>query len=161
MSRIALIRDGIVENVIEADTEFASALGYDDAIETESAAPGWLWDGEAFSAPVVETPPPTLESLIEQTKARISAWLDEVVQAKGYDNIVSCASYATSTDATFKAEAEAAIAWRDAVYRAGYQILADIPDGVSTPDDVMALLPHPEAFGLAMANAPAGDEAEG
>lgn len=147
MSRVALIRDGRVVNVIEADTEFAAGLGYDAAIETDSAGPGWTWDGDAFAAPAVETQVPTLESLIEQTKARISAWLDEVVQAKGYDSIVSCASYATSTDATFKAEAEAAIAWRDAVYRAGYQILADIPDGVTTPDDVMALLPQPEEFG--------------
>lgn len=147
MSRVALIRDGRVVNVIEADTEFASALGYDDAIETESAGPGWTWDGETLSAPVVVTPAPTLESLIEQTKARISAWLDEVVQAKGYDSIVSCASYANSTDEAFKAEALAAIAWRDAVYRRGYEILADIPEGVTTPEQVMALLPQPGEYG--------------
>lgn len=147
LSRVALIRDGLVVNVIEADAEFAAGLGYDAAIETDAAGPGWTWDGDAFAAPVVETPAPTLESLIEQTKARISAWLDEVVQAKGYDNIVSCASYAASSDDVFRAEAQAAIAWRDAVYRAGYQILADIPEGVTTPDDVMALLPRPEEYG--------------
>lgn len=106
----------------------------------------WWDEYEAWCAagnvpePAAEIP---VSGLIAQTKASISAWLDSVVQAKGYDNIVSCASYATSTDATFRAEAEAAIAWRDAVYRRGYEILADIPDGVTTPDDVMALLPQP------------------
>lgn len=147
MSRVALIRDGRVVNVIEADAEFAAGLGYDAAIETDSAGPGWTWDGETLSAPVVVTPAPTLESLIEQTKARISAWLDEVVQAKGYDSIVSCASYANSTDPTFRSEAQTAIAWRDAVYRRGYEILADIPEGVTTPEQVMALLPQPGEYG--------------
>lgn len=36
---------------------------------------------------------------------------------------------------------------RDAVYRRGYEILADIPEGVTTPDDVMALLPQPAEYG--------------
>lgn len=80
-------------------------------------------------------------------RERITMWLDSVVQAKGYDSIVSCASYANSTDPMFRAEAESAIAWRDAVYRRGYEILADIPDGVTTPDEVMALLPQPSEFG--------------
>lgn len=84
---------------------------------------------------------------VEETKVLMSNWLDGYVQAKGYDNIVSCASYATSTDPRFRAEAEAAIAWRDAVYAKGYEILADVPAGVSTPQDVMALLPQPDAFG--------------
>ena len=147
MSRVALIRDGVVANVIEATVEFAQTLGYDAAIESETGGPGWTWDGQTLTAPVVETAAPTLDDLIAQTKASISAWLDSVVQAKGYDSIVSCASYAASTDATFKAEAEAAIAWRDAVYRRGYEILADIPDGVTTPEQVMALLPQPAEYG--------------
>lgn len=80
-------------------------------------------------------------------RERITQWLDRVVQAKGYDNIVSCTSYANSTDPTFRAEAQAAIAWRDAVYRRSYEILANIPDGVTTPDQVMALLPQPAEYG--------------
>lgn len=147
MSRIALIRDGIVENVIEADAEFAAGLGYDDAIETLAAGPGWAWDGSEFTAPVPEHSEPSLDDLVTQTKSMISAWLDSVVQAKGYDSIVSCASYANSTDPTFRSEAQAAIAWRDAVYRRGYEILADIPDGVTTPEQVIALLPQPAEYG--------------
>lgn len=80
-------------------------------------------------------------------REQITQWLDRVVRAKGYDSIVSCASYATSSDATFRAEAQAAIAWRDAMYRRGYEILADIQEGVTTPEQVMALLPQPAEYG--------------
>lgn len=106
-----------------------------------------LADGEVLAESI---PPELLDPLpADVVRERITWWLDSVVQAKGYDNIVSCASYANSTDPTFKADAQAAIAWRDAVYRRGYEILADIPDGVTTPDDVMALLPQPAEYGWA------------
>lgn len=104
-------------------------------------------DGEVLAESI---PPELLEPLpADVVRERITRWLDSVVQAKGYDNIVSCASYASSSDDTFRAEAQAAIAWRDAVYRRGYEILANIPDGVTTPDDVMALLPQPAEYGWA------------
>lgn len=105
-----------------------------------------LDDGEVLS----DTLPDELLNPLpaDVVRERITRWLDSVVQAKGYDNIVSCASYASSSDDTFRAEAQAAIAWRDAVYRRGYEILADIPAaGVTTPDEVMALLPQPTEFG--------------
>ncbi|WP_369916547.1 hypothetical protein AB8810_11180 [Xanthomonas sp. NCPPB 3005] len=104
-----------------------------------------LSDGETL----VDELPASLLQLdpVAETKARIGAWLDSVVQARGYDNIVSCASYAASTNTQFQAEAVAAIAWRDAVYAMGYEILANTPAGVETPEDVMALLPQPETFG--------------
>lgn len=102
-------------------------------------------DGEVLAESI---PPELLEPLpADVVRERITRWLDSVVQAKGYDNIVSCASYASSSDDTFRAEAQAAIAWRDAVYRRGYEILADIPEGVTTPDAVMDLLPQPAEYG--------------
>lgn len=102
----------------------------------------WMWLAEGNTP----TPPPapTMEELVAQTKAKMTAMLDAEVQTHGYDSIVSCVSYANSTDPVFKAEAEAAIAWRDAVYRTGYDILANVPEGVTTPDDVIALLPAME-----------------
>lgn len=51
MSRIALIRDGVVENTIEADMEFALSLGFDAVVETDVAAPGWGYVGGEFIAP--------------------------------------------------------------------------------------------------------------
>lgn len=149
MTTIALIRDGLVANVIVGSLEFAQSLGFDAAVETDIAGIGWAWDGSEFTAPMPEPVEPTLDDLVTQTKSMISSWLDSVVQDKGYDSIVSCASYATSTDETFRGEAQSAIAWRDAVYRRGYEILADIPEGVTTPEQVMALLPQPDEFGWA------------
>lgn len=70
-------------------------------------------------------------------------------RAVGGKRRLSCASYANSTDPTFRSEAQTAIAWRDAVYRRGYEILADIPEGVTTPEQVMSLLPQPAEFGWA------------
>ena len=58
MTNIALIRDGVVANVIVGSLEFAQSLGFDAAVETDSAGIGWAWDGETLSAPVVETAAP-------------------------------------------------------------------------------------------------------
>ncbi|MCW0458960.1 hypothetical protein NB717_000028 [Xanthomonas sacchari] len=102
----------------------------------------WLAAGNAAS-PL----PVTRADLVAETKDRIGAWLDEVARSRGYDSIVSCASYAASTNEQFKAEAAAAIAWRDAVYAKGYELLANTPEGVETPEAVLALLPQPGEFG--------------
>lgn len=48
--RLALIRDGVVENVIEADADFASSYGA-LALPSQDAGPGWVFDGERFSPP--------------------------------------------------------------------------------------------------------------
>lgn len=50
--RIALIRSGIVENVVKADMAFAVSLGYDLAIESDTAGIGWQYIGGEFIAPV-------------------------------------------------------------------------------------------------------------
>ena len=52
MSRIALIKSSAVENIIEADMEFALSLGYDLAIESDIAGIGWQYIGGEFIAPV-------------------------------------------------------------------------------------------------------------
>ncbi|HYG07648.1 MAG TPA: hypothetical protein VD865_14750 [Stenotrophomonas sp.] len=104
-----------------------------------------LTDGEVLASEVpqdLQQPDP-----VAATKVLISQLLDRVVQAKGYDNIVSCVSYVGDPDPQFDAEARAARAWRSAVYRAGYEILANVPEGVTTPEQVLALLPEANAFG--------------
>ncbi len=59
----------------------------------------------------------------------IQRHLDETVRARNYDGMISCASYAASTNPTFKAEAAAAIAWRDAVWTYCYAELAKVEAG--------------------------------
>lgn len=59
-----------------------------------------------------EPAPPTLEDY----RAAIRAHVDATAQARLYDNAVSCASYLNSTSPIWAAEAQAFVAWRDAVW---------------------------------------------
>lgn len=57
----ALIRSGLVENVIVADASFIDVIRSEwdhivDITYTEYGV-GWLYDGEEFTLPVVEEPP--------------------------------------------------------------------------------------------------------
>lgn len=57
MSRIALITNGVVVDIISADIEFARTLGFGQAVECESAGIDWTYDGETFAPPPsVDTP---------------------------------------------------------------------------------------------------------
>lgn len=56
--KIALIRNGVVENIIVGSMEFAQTLGYDACVETASAGVGWTWDGESLSPPPAPVPVP-------------------------------------------------------------------------------------------------------
>ena len=102
----------------------------------------WLAAGNVPVPP----PQPSHQQLVDRTKALITALLDSTVRQRGYDNIVSCVSYVGDANPTFDAEARAARAWRSAVYTAGYAILADTPEDVTTPEQVIALMPAAQAF---------------
>lgn len=70
--------------------------------------------------------------------------LDMTVKAKGYDGVLSAATYATSANSKFKADGIAAIKWRDAVWTACYAMLADAKTGakvIPTEDELLASLP--------------------
>ncbi|MEN5288506.1 hypothetical protein ABE494_21470 [Stenotrophomonas lactitubi] len=103
----------------------------------------WLEEGNTPLA----LPPPSREELIQRTKALIGHLLDTTVMARGYDGIVSCVSYVGDDNPAFDAEARAARSWRSAVYTAGYAILANTPDDVTTPEQVLERLPTAQTFG--------------
>ncbi|KRG38468.1 hypothetical protein ARC78_15650 [Stenotrophomonas pictorum JCM 9942] len=74
MSRIALIRDGVVVNVIEADLAFASSLhGYDAAVEAGAAGPGWAYADGLLMPPQTPEPVLSLEKLKQQLRERTTA----------------------------------------------------------------------------------------
>lgn len=53
--RLAILNGGIVENVVISDLDFAEKMGW-DFVELDSdiaCEPGWLYDGETFTAPVI------------------------------------------------------------------------------------------------------------
>lgn len=107
--RIALVENGIV-----VDT------AVDDVIRA-----GWAICPDHIGIGMdINTPAPGLTA--EDFTVAVQAHLDAVARAKNYDSILSCASYAASTNSTFSAEAVQAIAWRDAVWTYCYAQLADV-----------------------------------
>lgn len=81
MSRIALIRGSVVENVIEADMEFAQSLGFDAVVETDVAAPGWGYAGGEFIAPV-HAPQPEPEPTPEDRRITRLMFRNRFTQAE-------------------------------------------------------------------------------
>lgn len=70
--------------------------------------------------------------------------IDAAAGSMGYDNAVSCASYATSTIPKFKTEAVAIIKYRDDAWIACYQFLNDYLAGKikrPTLEDIMKKIP--------------------
>lgn len=68
-NRYAIIENGVVVNVVIADNETAAANGW---IECPEAGPGWLYDGQTFTAPPPApepAPAPTKEQLLAQLQA--------------------------------------------------------------------------------------------
>lgn len=60
MANYAVIKDGIVDNVIVADTkeiaETVTGLTCIEYTDENPAGIGWTYDGTNFSAPVIEVP---------------------------------------------------------------------------------------------------------
>ena len=93
-----------------------------------------------LSAPL----PPTTEQIIAEFTYAIQQRLDDFSRTRGYDNILSAATYATSTVAKFATEGQYAVDARDATWSKSYEILAAVEAGtrpVPTLDELLAELP--------------------
>lgn len=91
----------------------------------------WYWQqGEQEQA----------KQLTNQFTKAVQKWMDTTVQKRGYDNIVSVCTYATSSDITFSAEGKAAKEWRDKVWRYCYDVVADIVSGKRSIPSISELL---------------------
>lgn len=89
-------------------------------------------EGGVFA--LVDPPPPEPEPepespTLEDYRAAIRAHVDATAQARDYDNAVSCASYVNSTNPQWAAEAQAFVAWRDAVWAYVFAELAKVENG--------------------------------
>lgn len=97
---------------------------------------GYLWNGSEF----VPNPADVRNGL----ESGVQQYMDTTVQTRGYDNILSCCSYISSSVAQFASEGQAAVAWRDAVWNTCFSILDDAFAGlrpVPTLDELIAELP--------------------
>jgi len=95
---------------------------------------------------VAEYVPPikTPEQIKKELTDAVQQHLDNTAKTRGYDGILSLASYATSTNPTFSAEGQAGVVWRDAVWAYCYQVLADVQTNnrpVPTAEALIAELP--------------------
>ena len=71
-------------------------------------------------------PPPTQEQIIAQYASAVQQRLDDFAKTRGYDGILSAATYATSLIAKFAAEGQCAVVARDATWAKCGQILAEV-----------------------------------
>ena len=82
---------------------------------------------------ILNPPPEPLPPTLEETQAHFSSvlqgYLDSFVKTRNYDNILSAASYATSTNPQFRMEGQYAVEIRDAVWAKGYEILGAVLSG--------------------------------
>ncbi len=132
--RFAVIQNGTVVNVVVANAPLAGLT----MVESAEARIGDTYDGEIFI-----TPPPLPPSERAYIDA-VQRHLDEGAQARGYDGILSAASYASSPHPRFGGEGLAFLSWRDAVWDYCYGVLADVQaEQRAAPaiDELLAELP--------------------
>jgi hypothetical protein len=86
---------------------------------------------------------------LAQYEAAVQTNLDTFAQTWGYNNLLSAASYASSTVAQYKADATALIAWRDATWQMVESLQAQLTDGTvqlpATAAAFLAMLPDAPA----------------
>ena len=134
MGRFAIIDDGVVTNIAEADEPLASNWIYDNG----DAKIGGTWDGQVFHLPVPPSPP------LSEHIAAVQMYLDNKAKERGYDGILSACTYATSSVPKFAAEGQACTVWRDTVWNSCYQILDEVKAGqrpVPSVEELISLLP--------------------
>lgn len=139
-----LAHDAMVQ-VWEVPTEYRENGFY---VSTSNDIPACDHDAPVFSEELKADEETKLAAEFELTATRLTDYvqrhLDATVKAKGYDSVLSAATYATSANSKFKADGIAAIKWRDAVWTACYAMLTDAKTGVKpipTEDELLASLP--------------------
>jgi hypothetical protein len=132
--RAAIIVDGKVDNIIEVDA--LDVLEGVVVVEAPSASIGDLWDGEKFTSAAISAPMPTEAQYVDA----IQSMLDAKVAERRYLSILSACSYANSTSPTFKAEADACLAWRDAVWLKAYAVFDQVTAGTMLQPTIPELL---------------------
>lgn len=104
----------------------------------ESQSKGQIIEADLNGNPIAVDKPtliPTVEYFNDATQNK----LDSFAQSWGYDSLISAISYVNSTNTQYKTEAEALIAWRDAVWTKAYTIEAGtLP---ATVNDFLIQLP--------------------
>lgn len=94
-----------------------------------------VWDGNQWQAG--DPPAPAVGNY----STAVQTHLDAAARSRLYTDGNSLATYTASTNPQWAAEAQAFVAWRDAVWAQVYAMWASPPDPVPTPAEVVAGLP--------------------
>lgn len=110
-----------------------------------------LATGEVTEHPDVEVViiPETEEQIIARLERALDRHLDTVANDYRYESIRTMVTYATSEHPVFGNEGRAAVAFRDAVYSAGIQYIADVSNGIKvipTEAELIDAMPKFEDF---------------
>lgn len=97
--------------------------------------------GAQTEVEVEDATPEQLPPTVEDYKAAVQSHLDAAARSRLYTDGNSLATYTASTNPQWSAEAQAFVAWRDAVWAQVYAMWANPPDPVPTPEEVVAGLP--------------------
>jgi hypothetical protein len=132
MQKWARIHNGSVAEIIDSDPtgRYHPALFWVGVpIEETEVACGWTWTEQDGFAPPVSPPPATDEQKARSLINRAQRILDTFAQTRGYDSILSAATYTASYDPQYKMEGEYAAKARDEVWSAVFQVIEDAKAG--------------------------------
>jgi len=117
-------------------------------IQIDDAAISWIEENSAYlnelDAQTAMTWIVRLQNPFKKLSDNIQALLDNQARERNYDGILSACSYATSTNAKFKAEGQALVQWRDSVWATCYAVMDDVlagNRGIPTQAELISEMP--------------------
>lgn len=134
----ALIHIDRVIQVDSSDFPVASPLFWVDC--PNDCDTSWLYNVETQTVYEPTQPEKTDEEYIRLYEIAISDYINSIASSRGYDNAVSISTYVSSTNPSWKAEADAFVAFRDLSWEYFINIQDGIRDGLLKPTSVELFL---------------------
>lgn len=117
----------IVENDKVVNVAISESALEQNWYASDSAQIGWSFDGAIFAPPFA--PSKTPEEIKDEITAAVQSRLDAFAQGRGYDNIVSACSYATSQHPKYGPEGRYCVSAREQTWDALFAIEAQVIAG--------------------------------
>lgn len=151
MSRYVRLEDNIVVEVFVNETRLPMDRLFHPSIiwlpcDDTAITINWRYDkvGKLFHPPSDDSIPPTAEEILKIMQDAIQRHMDAKARERNYDGILSLCTYATSTNPKFSAEGQAGVSWRDECWSRGYEIMAEVQQGlrpIPTEQELLGELP--------------------
>lgn len=139
----ALIKDGVVQNL--SDTEYPPFDGMEWVDCPDDCQPAWAYIDGLFLAPVISEPVLSKQEQLDQFNNRIQNFIDAKAIEKGYQFGFACATYISSSNTQWAAEAQTFISWRDNVWSLTFEAIEPFELGTGelpNVDDFISSLPE-------------------